>query len=49
MDTKPGNTKKPGGGETKGVEPRGDIGGQLDGPAGLVDAPSPAATVKRKG
>ena len=48
---KPGDSKKPGGGEgSRGAaEPNGgDIGSQLAGPAGFVDAPPPAA-IKRKG
>jgi pilus assembly protein CpaC len=52
LNAKPGETKKPGGGEeTRGAgEPKagGDIGNQLAGPAGFVDAPPPAAN-KRKG
>jgi pilus assembly protein CpaC len=49
MEPKPGTTKKPGGGEKQGAEPKGDIGGQLDGPAGFIDAPSPAVATKHKG
>jgi len=48
---KPGEPKKPGGGQQgRGAAPSqgGEIGDELAGPAGFVDAPPPAA-VKRKG